>query len=380
MNSADDNFAPAHPPMWPLPAGHASLATPGDSDKRPRDPEGPPDYIDMPTRLRGSWRVFVWYLFYFALATAFFVFLAIVFRPVTLTSGFGSFIFIMLVAIFISFLLGILPWWQKRRARKIAERIFEDDPNAPLPVAIKRMRAKAPYLSQCAGEVQMAILLAQVTHEVNYIVRMAPEKSFWRVNATDVDFEPRPLNESDATFNELAEATAAEADHDAGFRFTRPDDLPLRALRRNIWLKGGYLSLIITFLFWFRSAYDFYQTGSPDFFFFLWSFFFASKLFAPATGGLRSANWYLIPRGILIDQRNLDPETPYFMADRLDASLVLHQQSKRMWNVHVAATHGSGSITATNREVEMLLRCWTSKVNPPDGEVVGALFASDAKF
>ena len=265
----------------------------------------------------------------------------------------------------------MLPWIQRIRARRIARGVVAEEGDKPLVRMVSDMWEQRPWGSGPAGMIELARLLVEQGH-ANAIIRMTSQKNFWPVHPTQWAFEPRPLDESDPTFLELADATAAEH-AESGFEFTSPDSLPMRRVRRNVRMKGGYLSLVLILLFWGRAAYRFYLSGRPDLMFGLFSFILLTKLFGSASGGYLAAKWLLISRGLLVDLRNTKDGLPFLLFDRESSLLLVHQVNRHTWDVFAANSYSHYGTTSTSREVELMLRTWSSPVAPPSDENVWAL-------
>ncbi len=339
-------------------------------------PSGPPMIIDSPVRLRGAVRYLLSYALFIATMIAVMLIIMLYFGGLPFAGGVGSFGFTLAMIFVVSLVLGLFPMFQRWRARRLARRVFGDDPAAPIPDMVGRVMRRRPWFSGPTVANELAVLLAAESR-TNVILRMAGRKNFWPVHPTQWAFEPRPLDESDETFLELADATAAE-NAENGFEFTSPDTLPLRRIRRNIRMKGGYLSLVIYILLWGDSAYDFYKIGTPDIWFAFFTYLLANKLFMSSTGGVGAAVWYLVSQGLLIDLRKSKIDMPHALVNRTLCTLSVYQITKYTWTVFVASPWAQFTNTATSREVEMLLRTWCSDVPPPKEEIVAALLSDGA--
>lgn len=337
------------------------------------EPCGPPIIIDLPTRVGGVMRYLLGYLVFIAMMVLAIVLIAR-FAPSSIFRRTGGFAGTIALIILVSFVLGILPWIQRVRARRIARRIFSSESESDIVQLATRMWMKRPWGSGPAGMVELAKLLAFVGR-LNAVFRMTRPKNFWPVHPTKWAFEPRPLDESDPTFLELADATAAESagDAESGFEFTSPDSMPMRRVRRNIRMKGGYLSLVLMLIFWGHAAYRFYMSGRPDMIFALFSFILLTKLFGSASGSYMTAKWFLVSRGLLVDLRSMKGPVPYELFDRVRGNLVVSQVNRHTWTVVAANPRSFQATIATSREVEMILRAWSSAVAPPSNENLVAL-------
>ncbi|MCB9855790.1 MAG: hypothetical protein H6818_08885 [Phycisphaerales bacterium] len=334
---------------------------------------GPPIIVDLPTRVRDVARTLLGYVIFIVIMVAAILALAFL-APPAIFGGLGSAVGTFALIVLISLLVGVFPWIQRIRARRIARRIFTEDSESNIVQLATRVWEKRPWESGPSGIVELAKLLANAGR-TNAIFRLTRPGNFWRVHPTKWAFEPRPLDESDPTFLELAEATAAESagETGSGFEFTSPDSMPMRRVRRNIRMKGGYLSLMLILLFWGRAAYQFYLSGRPDMKFAIFSFILLIKLFGSASGGYLTAKWYLVSRGLLVDLRGTKGPVPYELFDRMRGILLVCQVNRHTWNVVAAGPRSSQSTIATRREVELILRTWSSAAAPPSAENVGAL-------
>lgn len=336
---------------------------------------GPPEIVEIPVRPRGLFRA----VFSYAIFIGFFLF-AIIFAtrvigPWGISSQLGSFGITIALVVMVSLVLGVLPWLQRWRARRRATRIVLDDPTASVTEMAGQLMRRRPWLSGAAGVIELSERLAAIGR-TNAIFRMAGRRNFWPIRPAGWSFEPRPLDESDPTFLELADAMAAQ-NAESGFEFTRPDSLPLRRVRRNIRMKGGYFSLGLILFFWGRELYDLYLTRRPDIWLALFTFLLANKLFGSTSGGYGGVGWYLVSRGLLLDLRKAKYGVPCRIYDRLSSNLVVYQSTRQTWSVSVANDEYRFYTVATSREVELLLRTWTSDVAPPSADIVRALLGAN---
>lgn len=271
--------------------------------------------------------------------------------------------------------IGLTPVVQRSRAKRRARRMFDEDPSADVSRLVGRVMHARPWFSGLAAITALSETLVAANRS-NIVIRMAGYGKFWPIRPTECMFEPRQLDESDPTFVELADATAAENDA-SGFEFTSSDQLPLRNVSRNIRMKGGYFSLILICLFWCWHAFDSYVTGRPTLWFGFFSVILFIKLFGRATGGLGAIMWYLVPRGVVLDMRKSPKAGGFRLCDRLKSVLVVHQTTRYTWTVFVVDHANDHRTMATSREVELLLRTWTSAVAPPSAEIVASLLGAE---
>ncbi|MCA9257466.1 MAG: hypothetical protein KDA33_17585 [Phycisphaerales bacterium] len=338
---------------------------------------GPPLIIDLPTRVQGP----VGYILSYILFMVVVVGLVVVVTPLVMTyipgTQLGVFAYTIALLIVVSLLLGVVPWIQRWRARRIARRIFESEFDADLVHLVTRLWERRPWLSGPSGMIELVEHLT-ARGDTNAVIRMARPKHFWPVHPTQWSFEPRPLDEVDPSFLELAEATRPE-NLDEAFEFTKADTAPLRRIRRNIRMRGGYLSLAIILVFWIRRAVEFYETGRPDLFFLFFSYLLYVRLFGSPLSSYKSAKWFLISRGLLADLRDTKFESPFLKFDRAEGLLIVSQANWHSWAILASGPLGYCGTQATSREVEMALRVWSSPAAPPSDREVGELLASMGK-
>jgi len=353
------------------------VAMPAGLGRRAPAVAGPPLIIDLPTRVQGPLGYILSYVLFLVVVVG----LVLVVTPFVMTyvpgTQLGVFAYTIALLVVVSLLLGVVPWIQRWRARRIARRIFEDEHDADLVHLVTRMWERRPWLSGPSGMIELVIHLT-ARGDSNAVIRMARPKNFWPVHPTQWSFEPRPLDEVDPSFLELAEATRPDNLDDA-FEFTRADTMPLRRIRRNIRMRGGYLSLAIILVFWIRRAVEFYETGQPDLFFLFFSYLLYVRLFGSPLSSYKSAKWSLVSRGLLADLRDTKFELPFLKFDRAESLLIVSQANWHSWSILASGPLGYCGTQATSREVEMALRVWSSDVAPPSDREVGELLASMGK-
>jgi len=261
---------------------------------------------------------------------------------------------------------------QRWRARRLARAYVLRYPETDLEVLVRQLYDARPHLSKLAviDGLTAALSAAGRTGDV---VRLCDPSRANEVRPLEVAIEPRPLDESDASFLDLSRALEDSSDDVVSSceKGGAADGASaMGVIARNIRLKEGraYLALIGVLLL--ASSVDAVVKGGITISLVLWSLVFVGFLFWPATDGFVEGKWFVLPRAIVIDfggrAKNRDIRVLY----RSLSALSVYQTSSRKWKVVVAAYGGVFERGLTTKEVELLLACWLSSQQPPDYEKI----------
>lgn len=214
--------------------------------------------------------------------------------------------------------------------------------------------------------------LARV-HTPPLAIRFHSSDSIGEVVPLDVSFTPVSLDESDAQFVQLVEATTEQEENPtrgtAALRITAAEASIGRRVRRRMRLVWIWPCLIAALLQIASQVIGSYQRQSriASLLLLIATFFLALNFFAtsafPAAVPLKH---FIVPGGLLLrrkakgttksDLELLSPKT---------AILVAVQTRKQAWTVFITDGNRNEPLLLTALETEMLLRAWLSPIPPP---------------
>ncbi|MCH7925850.1 MAG: serine/threonine protein kinase, partial [Planctomycetes bacterium] len=207
---------------------------------------------------------------------------------------------------------------------------------------------------------------------VGETIRICPQKQTTPIEPLTFPFEPVPLDESDASFDELYRALGTDADHSGPEN--RPAQTPsasllgVRRVRRNWILRGGgWFLLGVLTLIVVGSAWDAFAGQPLTWKSVLCAGALAYYLLVPARSGSAWRKQHLaVPGGLIVRKARWQRGTwKVHLFDSRDSVLCVHRAAKHKWRLTVADAETCESAEATKREIDLLLRAWLSPLPPP---------------
>ncbi|MCH8148519.1 MAG: hypothetical protein IH987_11080 [Planctomycetes bacterium] len=206
---------------------------------------------------------------------------------------------------------------------------------------------------------------------VGETIRICPQKQTTPIEPLTFPFEPVPLDESDASFDELYHALGTDADHSGPEN--RPAQTPsaslsgVRRARRNWILRGGgwfLLGVLTLQLVYF--AWEALHGQTLTWHFALPVGVLAYYLLVPGRSGLAWRKQHLaVPGGLIVRKARWQRGTwQVHLFDSRDSVLCVYREDKRKWRLTVADAETCESAEATKREIDLLLRAWLSPLPP----------------
>lgn len=274
--------------------------------------------------------------------------------PTPFPTGLSALFWILFVGTLAQLILAIIPWIQAARTKAFVARLVKKHGTKNVPNLLDYAHRKRKLLSGTAAYEALARFLAK-ENEVGHVFWIAGKKS-GEVPSLPTEFEPRVLNERDSTFRDLWAATTGET------KVLSTDLDPLRAMWRNIHLKGGGIRFFWLVLFLGVNLAGDLTTGNlsiPTVLFALWLFLMLTR---PAEQGRLDDRWYAIPGGVFVDERAGHAMTRFRIISACDGNLSIVQQNRYKWRVFASDGDKKFGRAATRAEIDMLLAAWQTRV------------------
>lgn len=329
-----------------------------------------PEVIEVPIRITGLVSRIVRLVIFFTL-----VWIVLLQLPAFMLirgTAVGSVIVVYACAILVSILMGVVPWIQRRRALSRVVRLLheydEGDDQDPRSLA-ERVHGTRKWFERRAGLVFLISGLG--SRQPGLVFRFAPRAHHPPIEPIAVPFEARLLDETEPGFSELWNATLASGEGAGAESLPGADESPgLRRVIRNIRLKEGWFMTLLFLALFANSAYEDYLVGRITVWTIIWAVFLARVFFAPATRNTGEGTWFIVPGGVLIRRVNEKKEVVHRLVDRKSSVLGVFMETRHRWSIVVSDESDLFSRAATAREATMLLRAWTSPIEPPSKEVI----------
>lgn len=204
---------------------------------------------------------------------------------------------------------------------------------------------------------------------VGVTIRSGPPELATAIDPIAVTFEPRLLDEADASTVELQDALDSTT-RGATTAVTQ-DSLAGRRVVRNIRRTGGWVMFAIFAINFIVAAVESIETWRVTRFLVIWGLILIAMifgLFRPRLSGWRG-QWLAVPGGIIIRTAGFwGRKWGLHLFDRRRSALVVHRLTRNLLYICVADAESHQSGRASPREVEFLLRAWLSPVPPPPVE------------
>lgn len=194
------------------------------------------------------------------------------------------------------------------------------------------------------------------------------------INPFEVSFEPRILDESDATFIELLDAIDSGKGKDAGGMegIEARDRFVRLSVRRKFKLMDKHWLLIILAFPVLIEAIKSYRHRQVSLTLLVFSFSFLVQLFSFPGSNWKFPHAHFLPGGILMAAASSLPKrkSRLRLMSRDRCVMFVIQRKQSIWEIIVSDGEDVGVARATLAEANVLLRAWLSPVPPPPEEMV----------
>ncbi len=252
-----------------------------------------------------------------------------------------------------------VPWWVIHR-RRVWTRAFDASQLSIQQVLPRFLGLK--WREPNPNTLQMIAYALVGWDRVGHTLRVFMKQEPWPVTPLRETFEPEPLNEGASSFGRLS-ASASGMDDERG-----DEQSSIRRMRRRTRLAGGKFVIAAAVVLLLVGGFNLYAVGTASVL--IWGLLALVMNVFGARGSITSRQQlFLVPGAVVVRRAGaLQDNWHLHMFTRSTAILILHETSMRGWMVLLADIECCETAFATRREVETLLRAWTSPLPPPPEE------------
>lgn len=279
---------------------------------------------------------------------------------------------IVLLGAFCGFVsVSILHWNGNRVKRRAAVLVAASTP-IDVRTCVNEILAKENCLHSIAG-LNSLLLEAGKRGKKGVIIRLCPAEHLRETKPLGVQIEPIEFDEADAAFDELSEALGDDVKRSTGNRY---EATMRRRVGRNLKLSGGWIIVVIFGINIAFALLRAYRERRLNEGLFIWSGLLFLMLFGVRStrGKLGVNTWLLVPGGLAVRsvRRWKNVVTRHLFVAR-KSLLCVYRMERDSWGFIVADAERCETRVATKRELDVLLRVWTSPIPPPTMEQLEAL-------
>lgn len=331
------------------------------------DPPVPTSMIDVPIRVRALGQAamtLLGWVFWISLV----ILVGVGLRWLVGPAVFGaSRLFMWAPLIIVVVLLIPVPIIQDyREARRVRRYVVEHVASPARDIAAGVFR-KRRWFSETEGLKAFASRMATLGYR-GTVFRYGRQNELGSVAGAAVTFEPRLIDETDEGFGDLL----MTLDPSEWSRRAAPTPSLWRMMRRNIRLKEGRTSFWVTLLLLALAVANSYRRGGVTCSMAFWLTVLAFMLFRAPSSGER---WFGLPGAAAI-RHSLYGAMSYLTSRT--AVLLIRQETRHRWRAVVSDGTTAHERPMTRVEIEALLACWISDVEPPPYERVAQALGVEA--
>ncbi len=205
---------------------------------------------------------------------------------------------------------------------------------------------------------------------VGVTIRSGPPKLATVIDPITVTFEPRLLDEEDASTVELQNAldSTTQVAATADTHKSLIDRFAIGRVKRNIRRAGGWFLFVVFVLQFISAVVESIETWRVTWHLVMWSLLLSTMMFGVSRSRLSNwrVQWLAVPGGIIIRKAGYRKrKLELHLFGRQSSVLVIHQRTRNLSYVCVADCESHQVGYATPGDVVFLLRAWLSPVPPP---------------
>jgi hypothetical protein len=266
-------------------------------------------------------------------------------------------------------LMGYVRWAGREQPRRL-QRLF-DSPEGRYPSHVWSAATSLSMMTDRSLSYRLAAKHLASTGFAGTIFRLWRKVRPPPIQPLCVPFEPKPIDESDAAFVQLAEAGVSNGpEQRAGgaVKSAREPVLP-PVLHRNIRLKGGYWIIALYVPLLAIGTLESFSRGTISFSLAFWGLWLLAFLLMPArTSSSMKKQWLMLPGGLLLREATKSTASNLLLFDATSSVLVAIQRPKKLWTLVVSDGRSEGWLNVTETEASVVLRAWCSPLRPPSVE------------
>lgn len=270
-------------------------------------------------------------------------------------------------------MIPVVGWLMRRRlsrVRYIADQLTEVWGAKPEEFMIQEALGRRPQGSDLLLFQQLARAMSAKGMR-GRVFRLGYSVPLTNISPLDVSFEPRILDESDATFVELMDAIDGERGGGTG-GLERIDRQTGRNVRRTINLMGGRWVLLALAFPLLMQIIESYRERRVSLGLVVFSMPFLLLMFGSPGSNWRFPHAHFLPGGIVLAAGSMKPKRKarLRLMSRDRCVLFVIQRQATLWEVIVSDGEDIGVARATLAEATVLLRAWLSPIAVPPEELV----------